>query len=248
MANYNIQAVIFDMDGTALAQKDTSDDVWNRFFAAMGLTEEVKQLRTLYQDYATNTMTRDGHRQFHTAGCRLLTGRNVDLASETTRSLPYTPGFLEFCSYLRKRDVGLGMATLSLAAIAERIKEEAGLKHIIANEIHIADGKFTGMGKINVTFGGKGAAVQELYSLFGATRATTAFFGDSGNDEDAWNAVDHPFGINAKPAYHHLLRANFTDFYQAKEYFVKQYFKKNPNRSKRRGIITNERGYVHEKK
>ena len=228
-----LQAVIFDMDGTALRQIKGEEslrcepsawiDVWRYFFYAAGLAEECRSLNLKYHDPVTNTMTTEGHREFFQQSCGLLKGKPAAPVLAHFRELPYTPGFLDFCRYLRQNGIKVGMVTLSIDSIAKQIKQEAGLEFALGNEIHVNEhGLFTGTGKINVPFGGKGEAVKQAYASLGASRETTCFFGDSGNDVDCWKAVDFPFGMNLDAPYQNLVRAKFTDFHRAKEYFERE--------------------------
>ncbi len=224
-----IDTVIFDLDGTILRQlkgaaalncpPGTWIDVWRQFFSAAGLVEECRHLTIKYQDSLTNSMTPEGHREFFHKSCELLKRKQAAPVLETFQELPYTPGFFDFCRYLREQGVKTGIVTLSLDAIAQQIKRKAGLDFAVGNEIYLQGDLFTGTGKINVPFGGKGQAVERAYASLGAGRETTAFFGDSGNDVDCWKAVDFPFGMNIDDPYRYLVQANFPDFHQAKEYF-----------------------------
>lgn len=218
-----LQAVLFDMDGTALRQKDKDDDTWRRFFGAAGFSEECNELVRKYQNPDTNCIPSELFPEFHARHCALLQGLSVVPVMEAFAQLPYTPGFLDFCHYLQGQGVKTGLATLSIDAVAQLIKNEAGLDMVLANELHAEEGLFTGTGLITVPFGGKGKAVEKIYTALGATRETTAFFGDSGNDVEGWQAVAYPLGINAGK-YSHLLKNNFTDFFEAKEYFQKEFF------------------------
>lgn len=220
-----INTVIFDMDGTILQQTASNQDVWSKFFRAADLDNECQEIVKKHHNYETNTTTVENHILLVDKCCKLLAGRDAAPILSTFSPFSYTSGFIEFCGFLRSYDIKLGLATLSIKSIAEIIQAEANLDLVRANDIHIRDGKFTGTGTIYVPMEGKGKAVEEMFTLLGGTRETTAFFGDSGNDKEAWKAVDHPFGINAKTDYHPLLNANFTDFHQAKEYFHQHYFK-----------------------
>lgn len=231
----NIEAVIFDMDGTALTQIKGEEalhcepsawiDVWRYLFYIAGLTKEIRDLTAQYQDQVTNSMTPAGHQEFFQQSCELLRGREAAPVLAAFQILPYTSGFLQFCDYLRGQSIKMGMVTLSLDAIAQQIKQEAGLEYAVGNEIHTDEhGLFTGTGKIKVPFGGKGKAVEHAYASLGTSGETTCFFGDSGNDVDCWKAVGLPLGMNIDAPYVHLVWEKFTDFHQAKEYFERENF------------------------
>lgn len=228
-----LQAVIFDMDGTALRQIKGEEalhcepsawiDVWRHFFYVTGLAEECRSLTRQYQDLVSNSMTPEGHREFFGKCCELLKGKPATPVLAEFRDLPYTPGFLDFCVYLRNNGILLGMATLSIDAIVQQVKQEAELEFAVGNEIHVDNqGLFTGTGRINVHFGEKGKAVEQAYASLGASHETTCFFGDSGNDVDCWKTVSLPLGMNVDAPYRQLVQTTFTDFHQAKEYFERE--------------------------
>ena len=233
-----VKAVIFDMDGTALKQIKGEEalhcepsawiDVWRYLFYTAGLAKECRDLTIQYQDPVTNSMTPAGHREFFQQSCELLQGKEAAPVLAAFEKLPYTSGFLQFCDYLRAQNIKIGMVTLSLDAIAQHIKQEAGLEYAIGNEIHVdKQGLFTGTGEIKVPFGGKGKVVEQACASLGTSREATCFFGDSGNDVDCWKAVGLPLGMNVDLQYRSLVRANFTDFHRAKEYFKKRLEEKN---------------------
>ncbi len=215
-----INTVIFDMDGTVLSAGQPSDCyTWPSLGRYAGdIEKEWQNLQVKYQDNVINMIPPETYPEFYAKSCALLTGKPAAPILEKFSPLPYTPGFGEFCSYLRRRGIKTGLVTFGVGFIAQKIREEQGLDELIANEIHVDKGIFTGTGRINIQSGEKGKATRKVYEQLGASRETTAFFGDSANDLGPWSEVAYPFGISAPEKYHHLLKANFSDFHQAKEY------------------------------
>src|SRR3989338_9028130 len=220
-----INAVIFDMDGTVIYSPPTPQNptTWPLLGKYAGNIEEKwNSIQEKYQDDAINMIPPETYPYFYQESCALLAGKSLASILKKFFPLPYTPGFKEFCSYLREQDIKTGMVTFGVGLIAQKIGNAHNLDYVLANEIHVRNGKFTGTGKINIQSGEKGSAVRKVYELLGATRQTTAFFGDSANDLGPWKEVACPFGILATEKYESLLKANFADFHQAKGYFQQQ--------------------------
>lgn len=221
MTRYQINTVIFDMDGT-IAFRDTSDASYDTLFRYMGLEKEMNRITGKYHDPVRNLMTPEHHQRCFTETTALLKGRIAPLPREIFLSIPYARHFPEFCQYLRSHGVSMGIVTLSLSYAADRIKEENNIQLAYANDIHVQDGCFTGTGTINVLFGSKGDMVKKAYESLGGGRETTAYVGDSLNDVDGWNNVTLPLGVNLHhPDCKAHVHDHFEDFQGVLEFFRK---------------------------
>lgn len=221
VAYHKIKTVIFDMDGT-IAFRNTHDASYASFFRHMGLEREMKQIGDKYDDKVHNVMTTENHRRQFTETVALLNGKAAPTPREIFPSIPYAPGFQQFCQYLRSHEINTGIVTLSLLYAANRIKEENNIQLAYANEIHVENGSFTGTGTIHVLFGSKGKMVQKAYQALGGTKETTAYIGDSLNDVDPWKSVGLPLGVNLHhPDCKGYVQAHFEDFNGVLEFFQK---------------------------
>ncbi|MDP3733883.1 MAG: HAD-IB family phosphatase [Nanoarchaeota archaeon] len=216
-----IQTVIFDMDGT-IAFRNTHDASYNSFFRHMGLEKQVQQITDKYNDKVRNVMTPENHQRQFAETVALLRGKAAPAPEEVFPSIPYAPGFTQFCQYLQSHSVNTGIVTLSLLYAANRIKEENSIQLAYANEIHIENKYFTGTGTVHVLFGSKGEMVQKAYQALGGTRETTAYIGDSLNDVDPWKSVALPLGVNLHhPECKKYVQAHFADFNEILDFFQK---------------------------
>ncbi len=208
--------VIFDMDGTIVQYPSGNfQSSWDAIGFATGKKDEWERLMAYYLP------RRERYDEWSGENCRLLAGLPVQPVFDQIFPPPYTPGFKEFCTYLDQRKIKKGIISSGVDLVAERIQQETALDFIVANEVHVRDGKFTGGGKINVGISGKGKSVREIIQRYRVSQTETAFFGDHFNDREAWQEVGLPFGMNVKDSGGHaFVRRNFTDFYQAKEFFA----------------------------
>ncbi|HLD79080.1 MAG TPA: HAD-IB family phosphatase [Candidatus Nanoarchaeia archaeon] len=222
-----IRTVIFDMDGT-IAFRNTHEASYAAFFRHMGLLEEEQKINDKYADKVHNIMTPENHQRQFAETIAFLEGKVAPTSCEVFPSIPYAPGFTQFCRYLRSHEVDTGIVTLSLLYAANRIREENDMQFAYANEIHVDEtGRFTGKGTIHVLFGSKGEVVRKAYQAIGGDRETTAYIGDSLNDVGPWNSVALPLGVNLHkpelhlPEYEKHVDAHFEDFYGVLEFFKK---------------------------
>ncbi|MBI4983544.1 haloacid dehalogenase-like hydrolase [Candidatus Woesearchaeota archaeon] len=78
--------------------------------------------------------------------CGILEGIPVELVCKQIFPPPYTPGLREFCAYLHKEKVKRGIVSSGVDLVASRIKKDMGLDFVIANELRVINGKFSGDG------------------------------------------------------------------------------------------------------
>jgi len=188
----------------------------------MGLEEQVSEITDKYDDKVLNIMTPENHQRQFRETVALLKGKVAPPPREVFPSIPYAPGFSQFCQYLRSHKIKMGIVTLSILYAANRIKEENDMQFAYANEIHVENGRFTGTGAIHVLFGSKGEVVQKAYQALGATKETTAYIGDSLNDVGPWNSVALPLGVNLHhPDCKKHIDRHFEDFNEILEFFQK---------------------------
>lgn len=221
MEKHRIQTVIFDMDGT-IAFLNTHDASYASFFRHMDLEAQAHEITDKYDNKVLNVMTPENHQRQFAETVALLERKVAPTPREVFPSVPYAPGFQQFCQYLRSHKTDTGIVTLSLLYAANRIREENDMQFAYANEIHVEDGRFTGTGTIHVLFGSKGEVVQKAYQAIGGNRETTAYIGDSLNDVGPWNSVALPLGVNLHhPDCKKQVQAYFEDFNGVLDFFQK---------------------------
>lgn len=212
-----IKLCIFDLDGTAVQYNSGSfQSSWDAVGIASGKEEEWMRRRDYYYPKP------DLYQEWFDGNCRLLAGVEVQPILDKVLPPPYTPGFLEFCAYAKSEGVKLGLVSSGVDLVANRIKEDAGLDFVVANMLHVTEGKFTGTGEQHVPLWGKGEIIKRYLALNRTNFKQAAYFGDHENDRGAWSRVGLRIGINLKHQdLHSQVDYSFKDFHGALELFQK---------------------------
>ena len=160
------------------------------------------------------------YQEWFEGNCRLLEGIEVQPILEQIFPPPYTPGFLEFCTYLKREGICTGIVSSGVDIVANRVLQEARLDFAIANVLNLENGRFTGTGEQQVPLWNKGRYVDQQMLHYGTTADNTAYFGDNGNDCGAWAKGGLPIGIALKNReLQHCVDYSFRNFYGALELF-----------------------------
>ena len=185
-----LELVIFDMDGTIVRYDGHFQSSWDALGAATGVGERWKELLKVYINQP------DLYGEWFAKNCRCLEGKPVKPALEKILPPPYTPGFKQFCKYLKTREIKTGIISSGVNLVADYIKKEVGLDFVVVNELHIEDGTFLGTGIEHVPLAGKYKVVKETLSTLGIPSTSVAYFGDSYFDVPVWREMGYPFGVN----------------------------------------------------
>lgn len=210
----NLKLALFDMDGTAVRYTNSSfHSSWDAIGIAAGVAEEWDRLLKYYIDKP------EIYQEWFDKNCACLAGKDVAPIFDEVFPPPYTPGFKEVCDYLREKEIPVGIVSAGVDFVANRIKREMNVNFVIANEVFIEGGKFTGKGRINVSISGKGDLVRNIMAEYGVLSKETAFVGDNFNDAPVWKEVGLPLAVNLDSKEHaDLVKANFKDFYELVDY------------------------------
>jgi len=209
-----IDSIIFDMDGTIIQPACTSlQSSWDMFGHATGRGDEWDALCDYYLPKP------ELHHEWGAKQFSFFTGLNVQEHLKKVLPLPYTPGFSDFCQYVKSQLIPVGIISSGLDIIAKHILEEMSLDFYFTNNIHTRDGLFTGTGTLNFHLHEKGEIVHELLAKYHCNPDNVIFIGDHINDIPAWQEVGLPLGINLKDeqCFPHV-KDQFTNFYQIKTY------------------------------
>ncbi len=156
----NIKLCIFDMDGTAVQYANSSfQSSWDAVGIAAGKEEEWIRRRDYYFP------KHDLYQEWFDGNCGLLKGVEVQLILDKILPPPYTTGFRDFCTYIKSEGVKLGLVSSGVNLVADCINEDVGLDFVVANMLHVDDGKFTGTGEQHVPLWRKGEIVQRYLRL-----------------------------------------------------------------------------------
>jgi len=131
-----------------------------------------------------------------------------------------TPGLGEFCSYLRDREVKVGIISAGADPLSNLLAEQFSLDFAIANEFEVKDGVFTGRFNLRVDEGNKGDVLKQVMDDYGIPRENVLHVGDGISDVSAWQEVGHQAGIyhwNGKEKVAMFVTPVYRDFFELLE-------------------------------
>lgn len=209
--------ILLDMDGTAVQYACSSfQSSWDALGEAAGKLELWRGWTERYLHQPAK------YQEWFELQCASLRGVALEPILQKIFPPPYAPGLREFCSFWKGHGATLGIVSSGVGLVGRRIQEEMSLDILIANEIQVHEGKFTGEGKMNVSLDEKGTIVRQLIQQQGVLPLEAVYVGDHCNDLPAWKEVGCPLGMNLKdPRCYEYVRQHFTDFYQAREFLWK---------------------------
>jgi HAD superfamily hydrolase (TIGR01490 family) len=195
---------LFDLDDTLLS--GDSDTLWCEFLVREGLAPPAlsERNRSLDADYRSGTVTVDAYCSFHAA---LLAGRTpAQWAPWRERFLldvvrPRIPAAAR-ALVQRHRAAGhqLVLTTAANRAVAEGSAAELGFVHLIATELELVDGRYSG--RVAGTPNMREGKVERLHAwlaaqgLPAAVLAAAHFYSDSVNDLPLLGAVGFPVTVD----------------------------------------------------
>lgn len=198
---------LFDLDHTLL--DGDGDDLWCRFLVRHGLADAslLALNERMGEDYRAG---RVGVLEFSRFYAALLAGRTPAfwapwqdrfLAEEIQHRLPAAGR----ARVARHRDAGhlLVLTTASNHVIAARTARALGFEHLVATDLAVADGAFTGAlrGEPNMR-DGKPRRLRAWLAAQGVEASALAdawFYSDSINDLPLLSAVGRPVAVNPDP-------------------------------------------------
>lgn len=227
-----IELCLFDMDGTIVQYAGSSfQSSWDAIGIAAGKGKEWIDVRDLYwskiQACAEKKEKEQAQRlyaEWFKVDCLLLKDVSIEKISPHIFPPPYTPGFREFCAYLKNHHIRSGIISSGVDLVANQILKELDLNFAIANKLPIIGGKFQGTGELLVSLAEKSELVKTILKEYQIPPEKAAFFGDHINDIPAWKIVGLPIAISPKkPELKEYVKHSFEDFYQALEFFKSEH-------------------------
>jgi phosphoserine phosphatase len=131
----------------------------------------------------------------------LLEGLDAGAVNELADQLPVQSGLSEMATTLKARGLKLAIFSGGFIPIAERLKNDYGFDHVVANELEIRDGKVTGKiipPIVNREY--KAEALGALASRLGIDTEHCIAVGDGANDLSMMALAGLGVAFHAKPA------------------------------------------------
>ena len=181
--------VVMDVDSTLI-----TDEVIELLAEEAGCAEEVADItaRAMAGDMDfTASLTERVAR---------LAGTPVEALDRVGDRVTLTPGARTFVRTLKRLGYTVAAVSGGFTQVVERLGEELGLDHAVANHLEIVDGKLTGrlLGDV-IDRAGKATVLRRIAAAEGIPVEQTVAVGDGANDLDMLAAAGLGIAFNAKP-------------------------------------------------
>jgi phosphoserine phosphatase len=188
-----IRAVLFDLDGTLVRYHGVAfESSWGALGVAAGVGEPWDDLLARYRGRL------EEYPDWVRENASLLRGVPLARVEEALFPPPYAPGAREAVAELKEAGYVLGIVSSGVSLVADRVREELGLAFAIANELLVANGRFTGEAVVRVGLGEKRAVVEQEARQRGLSLGEIAFVGDHLNDIPVFAAVGYAIAYAPK--------------------------------------------------
>lgn len=192
----------WDMDHTII--NNDCDVSWKEFMISKGLcgAEARGKADYFYEQYKKESLNIDEFLKFQ---LNEFKGNSVDhmrqLCREHCQELVETKVYSEAKDMIQSQ-IATGATVCLLTAtnryIAEPVAELLGIKNILATELELENGLFTGSHQgVYCCAEGKMEHLKGFLEMNGGEVQDSAYYGDSSNDIVILEQVGHPFAVNA---------------------------------------------------
>lgn len=197
---------IFDLDNTLLG--GDSDYLWGQHLVELGAVDAetyAASNQKFYQDYVDGVLDNDAYLEFALRPLAehapdLLHGWRTRFIAEKIEPL-ILPAARELIAEHHRRGDTLLIITATNRFITEPIAEMLGIEHLLATELELLDGRYTGKTAGIPTFReGKITALHHWAAQHDVDLAGSWFYSDSHNDIPLLEQVEHPVAVDPDEA------------------------------------------------
>jgi phosphoserine phosphatase len=131
---------------------------------------------------------------------RRLAGTPVDALDRVAAAVRLTPGARTFVRTLKRLGYTVAVVSGGFTAITDRLQEQLGLDHAVANTLEVVDGRLTGevLGPV-VDRAGKAEVLRRIAAAEHIPLEQVVAVGDGANDLDMLATAGLGIAFNAKP-------------------------------------------------
>ncbi|MEE4192014.1 MAG: HAD family phosphatase [Halieaceae bacterium] len=196
---------IFDLDNTLLA--GDSDHAWGEFACELGLVDAVgfgQRNDAFYQDYLEGQLDIEAYLRHALAP---VANQSVEQAArwhrqfmaEKVEPMILAAG-LDLIERHRQRGDTLMIITATNRFITAPIAERLGVEHLLACDVEIRDGHYTGEPLGTPTYAeGKVVVLRDWLARTGRSLDGSCFYSDSHNDIPLLEAVERAVAVDPDP-------------------------------------------------
>lgn len=182
--------VVVDVDSTLI-----QDEVIDLLAEAAGVAEEVASI---------TEQAMEGRLDFEEAlrkRVSLLAGLDISVLSRVADAVRLTPGARTLIRTLKRAGLRVAMLSGGFSAVTDRLADELGVDHSVANTLEIVDGRLTGglIGDV-VDRPGKARILEQIARQEGVPLEQVVAIGDGANDLDMLAAAGLGIAFNARTA------------------------------------------------
>jgi HAD superfamily hydrolase (TIGR01490 family) len=197
------EAAFFDLDKTIIAKSSTL--AFSRPFQAGGLLSRMALLRSAYSQfmYVVGGADHDTMEKMRVMMSELVTGWDVSTVKEIVADTLHNvvdPLVYDEAVHLIEEHHAAGRDVIIVSAsgteVVEPIGEMLGADHVIATQVGVEDGKYTGEITFYAYAENKAIAMRELAERAGYDLARSYAYSDSMTDVPMLEAVGHPYAVN----------------------------------------------------
>jgi len=198
-----VDAAFFDLDKTILAKSSTL--AFNKPFQAGGLLSRRALLRTAYTQFVYVMGGADHERMENmrrmmgelVAGWDVATVR--DIVADTLHHVVDPLVYDEAVRLIKEhKDAGRDIVIVSASGseVVEPIGQLLGADHVIATQMEVEDGRYTGEFAFYAYAENKAVAIRELAEAEGYDLSASYAYSDSMTDLAMLEIVGHPYAVN----------------------------------------------------